>query len=622
MRHALVLMLILLTGASAVRGADSDQPPQSLEQLRQRIEKILAETATPAIGIALVNRDGPYWVAGLGKADLKSGKPANEDTLFRIGSISKMFAALAVLKLQEEGKLSLNDRVRDRAPEVQFQNRWEETNPVRIVHLLEHTTGWDDLHLVEYAYAAPDSMTTKEGLDLHPHSRTSRWVPGTRHAYCNAGAAVAAYIVEKVTGQRFEDYVAENFFTPLGMKSTSYFRTPLYDELGATLYQGFKPQEYWQLAFRPAGSINSSARDMAQLVQLLLLRGSAPAGQLVSPASIDRMEVPQTTLGAAAGLTGGYGLANYTSGYKALNFAFHGHNGGVNGGLSELAYVNELGEGYVFMINSGNGAALGQISDLIRSYLLRNTRQPDPVFTRLPDAFTHIDGYYAQINPRQQMTAYITSLLAVQKISHDENFLHRSPLFASWISSDRVAAGGTALIDAWHGLPAIAIVQDPLDGPALQTGSDLSKRIPGWLVFTRLAVVVLMITMTLIGFVAFLVWCYRRFGKKRRTNDDRLWLRITPLIASAILFAFQFAFALTGVFLSQAGAISFLSLAILLLSVTYPAMAIFGAFQLFTPKAREHKNLPYWFAAGLVLIHLLIAGHLAAHGVIGLRTWA
>ena len=114
--------------------------------------------------------------------------------------------------LADQGKLSLDDPVHKLAPEVWFENPWEATDPVRVVDLLEHTTGWDDMHLREYAKQAPDSMTLREGLDYDHHSRISRWRPGTRMAYCNSGPPVAAYIVEKLTGQRFEDYVQQNFF--------------------------------------------------------------------------------------------------------------------------------------------------------------------------------------------------------------------------------------------------------------------------------------------------------------------------------------------------------------------------------------------------------------------------
>ena len=352
----------------------ADQAPLELEVLKQRIEKSVTNHNVPAIGIALVNRDGPVWVTGWGKANVKAGRAADQDTLFRIGSVTKMFAGLAVLKLVDEGKLSLDDKVRDRAPDLAFENPWEATHPVRIAHLLEHTTGWDDLHVAEYAYDSSDTMTLKQCLDYHPDSRTSRWPPGARQAYNNIGPAVAAYIVEKVTGQRFEDYIEKEFFTPLGMTSTSYFRTKLYDERGATLYLGGVPQDYWQIIYRPSGSINSSARDMAKFVQFMLMRGSTADGPIVSEASIDRMETPRRCQATPKACSRVMALTNYTSGHKAWGAAFHGHNGGVMGGLTEFAYVRELGEGYVFMINNGNAAAQAEISGLLKDYLLRDAK--------------------------------------------------------------------------------------------------------------------------------------------------------------------------------------------------------------------------------------------------------
>jgi CubicO group peptidase (beta-lactamase class C family) len=95
-------------------------------------------------------------------------------------------------------------------------------------------------------------MTLREGLDNNRPSRISRWRPGTRMAYSNSGPPVAAYIVEKITGQRFEDYVAQNFFLPVGMKTATYFEQPsppltfLYHRDGKT------PYPYWNMPLRLA----------------------------------------------------------------------------------------------------------------------------------------------------------------------------------------------------------------------------------------------------------------------------------------------------------------------------------------------------------------------------------
>jgi len=547
-------------------------------------------------------------VAGWGKADLVTGRAADQDTLFRIGSVTKMFSALAVLKLVDEGKLSLDDKVRDRAPDVAFENAWEATNPVRIAHLLEHTTGWDDLHVAEYVHDFSDTTTLKQCLDHHPDSRTSRWPPGARQAYNNIGPAVAAYIVEKVTGQRFEDYIAKEFFTPLGMASTSYFRTKLYDERGATLYLGEVPQVYWQIIHRPSGSINSSARDMAKFIQFMVMRGSTADGPIVSEASIERMETPTTLPGNAQGVLAGYGLGNYTSGHKAWRVAFRGHNGGVMGGLTELAYVHELGEGYVFMINNGNGAAQAEISGHLKDYLLRDAKWRDVNAAALPERYKTIDGFYQYINPRSGYQRLQVSLAGILRVWHDEKNLHRTPLFASWISSDYVGAR-EVLVDQWSGLPSIAIIEDPLVGPALQVASDVLVRVPAWKVFARFGTLVLVIVMTIAGL----------FMLKR--TDGRLWMRLWPLIASATLIIYLIAATVSGAFLNSLATVSPLSVGLIVLSLAYPAVILLGAVHLLT-KAKEPKNLPYWFAAVFVFAHLLIAGYMTMYGAIGTPTWA
>ncbi len=214
------------------------------------------------------------------------------DTLFRIGSVSKAFAALAALQLQEEGKFKLTDTVRHWAPDVAFVNPWEATAPLRLVHLMEHTSGFDDIHLREYAQNDPTPITLRDALAYGASSRVCRWPPGTRMAYCNSGPAVLAAVIEKVTGERFEDYVQEHFFNPLHMTTASYFYTPAVQQRLTKLYHsdGVTPCPYWNISYRPAGSINASARDIANYVRFYLQRGSVDGTQLVQATSIERME--------------------------------------------------------------------------------------------------------------------------------------------------------------------------------------------------------------------------------------------------------------------------------------------------------------------------------------------
>jgi CubicO group peptidase (beta-lactamase class C family) len=303
-RIAGTLALIALAATACFAQAKKEETPkpaQSIAELKQQLEKILSDSHTPGVSVAIVHRDGPEWVAGLGKSDVATNHATTDETLFRIGSTSKAFASLSILKLVNEGKLSLMDPVHKLVPEIWFENQWEATDPVRVVDLLEHTTGWDDMHMREYVKDAK-GMTLREGLDYDRHSRTSRWRPGTRMSYCNSGPPVAAYIVEKISGQRFEDYVTQNFFLPIGMKTATYFEQP--SPQLTTLYHGDgkTPYPYWNILERPAGAINASAKDMAAYVQFYLNRGEANGAQVIPSASIDRMETPTRTWEAQAGL--------------------------------------------------------------------------------------------------------------------------------------------------------------------------------------------------------------------------------------------------------------------------------------------------------------------------------
>src|SRR6185503_5992742 len=155
---------------AAAKPPEKPKPAQSISELQQQLTKILSDTHTPGVSIAIVHRDGPEWVTALGKADVASNRHATAWTLFRIGSTSKAFASLSILKLTREGKLSLDEPIHKLIPEVGYDNKWEATDPVRVVHLLEHTTGWDDLHLREYAKDAAN-MDLRTALDFGRSSR-------------------------------------------------------------------------------------------------------------------------------------------------------------------------------------------------------------------------------------------------------------------------------------------------------------------------------------------------------------------------------------------------------------------------------------------------------------------
>ena len=410
-----LILLLLSATVPAAQKVEKARPAQSIAELQQHLQKILSETHTPGLAVAIVHSDGPEWIAGLGKADVATGRAVTAQTLFRIGSTSKAFASLSILKLANQGKLSLDDPVRNLVPEVWFENRWEANDPVRVVNLLEHTTGWDDIHLREFAFDAPPSMDLRRALEYGRDTRVSRWPPGTRMAYCNTGPAVAAYIVQKITGQPFEEYVQQNFFIPIGMKTATYFKpSPLSN---AILYNdiGKSPYRYWNILYRPSGAVNASAEDMAAYVQFYLDRGKVNGRQVMPAADIDRMESPSSTWAAKAGLKNGYGLSNYWS--VRDGFTYHGHDGAVLGGLTDVGYMPDYGVGYFYSINSSNSTAYNEIGRAIRAYItlkLARPAVPDP--GSLPTDVHDFMGFYEPDSPRIEMIHFLDRLTGISEV--------------------------------------------------------------------------------------------------------------------------------------------------------------------------------------------------------------
>ena len=131
----IALILLLLSATVSAAQVEKTRPAQSIAELQQQLQKILSDTHTPGLAVAIVHSDGPEWIAGLGKADVATGRAVTAQTLFRIGSTSKAFASLSILKLANEGKLSLDDPVRNVVPEVWFENRWEANDQIGRAHV-------------------------------------------------------------------------------------------------------------------------------------------------------------------------------------------------------------------------------------------------------------------------------------------------------------------------------------------------------------------------------------------------------------------------------------------------------------------------------------------------------
>jgi CubicO group peptidase (beta-lactamase class C family) len=377
---AMIFACIGLLGARLAAGQDVDP---SLEQLKQGLREAMAETRTPGMAVALVGPAGVIDRFGIGLADVDGNIPATADTLFRIASVSKIFVAMAALRLAVDGRLDLSAPLSRAAPQIRFDNAREASDPVRLMHLLGHTSGFED---------------------LAPGPPTSRWRPGERYGYTNRGPAMVAQVIERITGEGFDAHVRRTLFTPLGMLRTTYAQ-PAPGVPVATLYRdnGHTPVAYQDFQEWPSIALNSSASDMARLLQLLLARGLVDGSRLVDATVFDQMEHGNRWLGTEVGLSAAAGL-----GLRAFAFGgtCHGHDGIVQGGAALLIYCPTQHIGMAVMTNSGSAAMISRASALIRKFLVppgpAAVRPIAQLATGLPEAFA---GYYIPASSRGRKDA-------------------------------------------------------------------------------------------------------------------------------------------------------------------------------------------------------------------------
>lgn len=631
-RCFLLLCLALGIGVAISSGAAAKEGDSTgLDHLAVEVGDILRKTNTPGAAIAIVRRGVPIWVKGIGVAEVTSNRPVTPETLFRVGSVSKMFAALAVLKLEEENRLHLDDTLRARAPDLVFTNPWERDNPVRIADLLELTAGWDDWPVSEYAQRLPSDGTLRDGLAFHPTTRTSRWPPGIQFSYSNADASAAAYVVEKTTGMTFEAYVEKTWFAPLRMNTVSYFGSPEVVRLLATSYQpdGKTAFPYWHQVERPAGSLNASVAELAHLVQLFLDRGEFGGVRLLSSEAITHMETPTTTAGARAGLPTGYGLANYAT--ISDGRVYHGHDGTLLGYITELKYLPEAGAGYVVSINSRNGAAATAIARLLRKEVesfAPPLSRPGPASVTDTVKRTY-EGWYQDDGPRFEFMHWWWRIISLSRVSIGASTLTWKPLFRP--KEYYLATSDHLFRREEDPVPTVALANDDKIGLLVQfsdrpeggaTAGQTYRRIPFVLVVIELFAAAATPIAIAVNLIVVAIALLRKIYLRRRVGFVPR-VMFAPAIASILAATCLFAAwknvhgDLNQVIATATPSKSLFLGAVLILF----AVSLVGIIHAFAKLRTQRGSTLTWNAFASTCILAISSGYLVYWGIAGLATY-
>jgi len=312
--------------------------------LPQQLERENIAGAT----VAVVKDGKLLFSKGYGYSDVASKKPVLPDaTLFRPGSISKLFTWTAVMQMYEQGKLDLDADVNQY---LDFKIPDAFGAPITLKHIMTHTAGFEEQ--VKDLFSV-GNVTPNLGEYLKTHIPDRIYPPGTTPAYSNYATALAGYIVERVSGQPFSDYVAEHIFKPLQMNRSTFVQ-PLPSEMVPNMSSGYKlasdsePVPFEVVVPFPAGSLSSTAADMSQFMLAHLQEGQLGGAQILKPETARLMHSRLFALDPAANAMC-YGFYEESrNGQRII-----GHGGDTIAFHSDLHLIPDTGVGFFVSYNSG-----------------------------------------------------------------------------------------------------------------------------------------------------------------------------------------------------------------------------------------------------------------------------
>ncbi len=246
--------------------------------------------------VAVVKDGQPLLSKGYGYADVAARKPVDPArTLFRAGSVSKLFTWTAVMQLVEQGKLELDADINTY---LDFKIPAREGKPITMRNLMTHTPGFDETARGLILLDAKQLPALGDILKYWIPPRVT--VAGSTPAYSNYGAALAGYIVERVSGMPFDDYIEQKILGPLNMHQAT-FRQPLPKRLQADMSNGYKvgsgePQRFEIVNVPPAGSLSVSGADMGSFMIAHLQNGASGAGRILQEKTALQMHTTANTM--------------------------------------------------------------------------------------------------------------------------------------------------------------------------------------------------------------------------------------------------------------------------------------------------------------------------------------
>jgi len=360
----MVLLSLLLPSGFP---ASAKQQRVDFTQLEEVVLEELKETNTPGAAVAVVSGDRRVFSKGFGVANIETGAPVTPDTLFRIGSVTKMFTAVVLATLADEGRIKLDEPI---GKYIKGLNR--KLSMVTAHQLMSHTAGMTDESPPDYG-SHDDSALAAYVRSLNDDYFFTE--PKEIFSYSNPGFDVAGFLIEEVGGRPYADQMSERLFKPLGMNSTTFRPTvamtyPL--SQGHSLSGKAKPTVIRpfgdNVAAWPDGFMFSSVNELARFAIAFMDSGRIDRKQVLTPEVITELSTPYADLHSRFGFENGrYGYGVFLHDHRGVQVVWHA---GLLPGFGALLQMVPLQHFAVIVLANKGGALLNKTAEKAMELLL------------------------------------------------------------------------------------------------------------------------------------------------------------------------------------------------------------------------------------------------------------
>jgi CubicO group peptidase (beta-lactamase class C family) len=586
----------------AVAAAGTAQSPGT--DVAPRMRALLAESGMVGASWMLLDGDGVVVTGAAGLRQAGTAVPLTADDRMHVGSIAKTMLATGVLRLVSEGRLALDTPLAQLLPGFVLDNPWDASDPVRLSHLLDHTAGLED---ATFRHVFTSDASLDSPLALAFRDRTVvRTRPGSEASYSNLGYVLAAMVIERTVGERYETYLDRTLLRPLGMKASSFSHV---DKAagGPALAMGHvgsaKPQPYLPSYLRPAGQFVTTPRDMARFAAFLMSDGRMAQGEFIRADLLRRMGRPRDTAAAAAGLEVGYALGMRLRDRHGRLGLCHGGNGiGVR---AMLCMYPDQRQAFFVGLNMDSETA---DYEAFNALLLDALAVPRAAMATQGIAAPPVlwDGWYVRLPAKVSAFVYLDMLFNPVAVTAGAGQLQLRPLLGDRVALTPLKAG---LYRAPGRVAASHVLLADARGQAWADGTGTWRRVSGWAVTALWASLVSGVAGTLYVLAA---GGARLWRARRRFAGDALapaWFTLlcVPLAGAALGMSWQ-----------TMGEIGVASVALAALTAVLPLAALYGLARARQGGARWQRGADMAALAGL----LQWCAVLAACGLLPLRIWA